>query len=616
MTDTQANVMTAPESVHTTEAARKRLQKRYAKERNFRLMGLSAILVACSFLVILLWSIVGQAVPAFTFNYLNLPLNVAAQLEGVSGEGAVEAKLAEVNFDTLIRDQLYERFPEATSRNDKRALRGLVSSGAGYVLGKWAVEHPDQATTSETLPVMLSDFSDLYLKGKLTGEEETFVPARAEIIALDGGNYRLIVEGNALQNIITLIKQSFLDEAEGLRDNAVQRAGLVNDFTRRLEAAQTALAEAKSSNAATVAELEAVVAQLASDVERYTTDRDTFASQAKALEDKVNRPGGVLQLDSSMPSFLVNMNQGMFKILEVQVDQAVMEPIIAPKALTTAEAGSWSKIKIEVPEANRKLSDKEIVWIKALQAEGAIETKFNSHFLSSGASREAELAGIWGAIVGSFWTMLVTLLVSFPVGVAAAIYLEEFAPKNRFTDIIEVNINNLAAVPSIVFGLLGLAVFLNFFGFPRSAPVAGGMVLALMTLPTIIIASRAALRAVPPSIREAALGVGASKMQTVFQHVLPLAMPGILTGTIIGMAQALGETAPLLMIGMVAFIVDIPSGPLASATVLPVQIFMWADFPEPGFQQKTAAAIIILLGFLVIMNLLAVILRRRFERRW
>ena len=205
---------------------------------------------------------------------------------------------------------------------------------------------------------------------------------------------------------------------------------------------------------------------------------------------------------------------------------------------------------------------------------------------------------------------------SFPIGVSAAIYLEEFAKKNRWTNLIEVNINNLAAVPSIVFGLLGLAVFLNFFGLPRSAPLVGGMVLALMTLPIIIIASRAALRAVPPSIREAALGIGASKVQTVFHHVLPLAMPGIMTGTILGMAHALGETAPLLMIGMVAFIVDIPGGFTDPATILPVQIFMWADFPEAGFQQKTAAAILILLGFLIIMNAMAVIVRKRFERRW
>jgi phosphate transport system permease protein len=212
--------------------------------------------------------------------------------------------------------------------------------------------------------------------------------------------------------------------------------------------------------------------------------------------------------------------------------------------------------------------------------------------------------------------MLVTLLLSFPIGVAAAVHLEEFAPKNRWTDLIEVNINNLAAVPSIVFGLLGLAVLLQFFGLPRSAPVAGGMVLALMTLPTIIIASRAALKAVPPSVREAALGVGASPMQVVWHHVLPLAMPGILTGTIIGAARALGETAPLLMIGMVAFIVDIPGRLTDPATVLPVQIFLWADSPERAFVEKTAAATLVLIIFLILMNAFAVFLRNRFERRW
>ena len=223
---------------------------------------------------------------------------------------------------------------------------------------------------------------------------------------------------------------------------------------------------------------------------------------------------------------------------------------------------------------------------------------------------------MWGAAAGSFWTLLVTLALSFPLGVAAAIYLEELAPRGRWTDLIEVNINNLAAVPSIVYGLLGLAVFLGFFGLPRSAPLVGGMVLALMTLPTVIIAARAAIRAVPPSIREAALAVGASPVQTIFHHVLPLAIPGILTGTIIGMARALGETAPLLMIGMVAFIVDVPSGPLDPATALPVQIFLWADSPERAFVARTSAAILVLLAFLVLMNFTAVLLRNRFERRW
>lgn len=273
-------------------------------------------------------------------------------------------------------------------------------------------------------------------------------------------------------------------------------------------------------------------------------------------------------------------------------------------------------VDVSVREADRRLSDAQIVWLGALEAEGRVERRFSWRFFRSGDSREPELAGIRGAFVGSMWTLLVTLLLAFPLGVAAAIYLEEFAPKNRLTDFIEVNINNLAAVPSIVFGLLGLALLLNFFGMPRSAPIVGGTVLALMTLPTVIIASRSAIRAVPPSIREAALAIGASPLEVVSHHVLPLALPGILTGTIIGMARALGETAPLLMIGMVAFIVDVPSGPTSPATVLPVQIFLWADAPERAFVAKTSAAILVLLAFLVAMNLAAVLLRNRFERRW
>ena len=263
-----------------------------------------------------------------------------------------------------------------------------------------------------------------------------------------------------------------------------------------------------------------------------------------------------------------------------------------------------------------RLSDKQIEWFHELDQRGMVERAFNTTLFTNGDSRSPELAGVWGALVGTFWTMLITLVIAFPLGVGAATYLEEFAPKNRWTALIEVNINNLAAVPSIVFGLLGLAVFINFFGLPRSTPLVGGMVLSLMTMPIIIIASRAALKAVPPSIREAALGVGASKVQTVFHHVVPQAMPGMLTGAILGMAHAIGETAPLLMIGMVAFIVDIPSGPLDAATVMPVQIFLWSDAPERAFVERSSAAILILLGFLVAMNLLAVLLRKRFEQKW
>ena len=263
-----------------------------------------------------------------------------------------------------------------------------------------------------------------------------------------------------------------------------------------------------------------------------------------------------------------------------------------------------------------RLTGQQIQWIGELHEQGSIKLKFNSNLFNRGDSREPEQAGIRGAAVGSFLTLVMTLMLSFPIGVCAAIYLEEFAPKNRWTDFIEVNINNLAAVPSIIFGLLGLAIFINFFHVPRSVPIVGGLVLTLMTLPTIIITSRAAIKSVPPSIREAALGMGASRYQMVLHHVLPLALPGMLTGAIIGMAQALGETAPLLMIGMVAFIVDIPNGFSDPATVLPVQIFLWADSPERAFVEKTSAAIMVLLSFLIAMNTTAVWLRKRLERRW
>ena len=266
--------------------------------------------------------------------------------------------------------------------------------------------------------------------------------------------------------------------------------------------------------------------------------------------------------------------------------------------------------------ADSRMTEEQYGWIKQLIAEERVMTRFNWTFFENGDSREPEQAGIRGAIMGSLFVIIVTLGLSFPMGVAAAIYLEEFAKPSRLNDLIEININNLAAVPSIVFGLLGLAVYINFMGMPRSAPLVAGLVLTLMTLPTIIIASRAALKSVPPSLREAALGMGASKMQMIFHHVLPQAMPGMLTGSIIGMAQALGETAPLLMIGMIAFIVDVPQGFMDPATVLPVQIYLWADVPEAAFRERTAAAIMVLLAFLVVMNLLAVWLRKKFEKRW
>ncbi|MFK8033729.1 MAG: phosphate ABC transporter permease PstA [Hyphomicrobiales bacterium] len=267
-------------------------------------------------------------------------------------------------------------------------------------------------------------------------------------------------------------------------------------------------------------------------------------------------------------------------------------------------------------EDRRQIDNQQLAWIDSLIEQGLLEKRFNTFLFTEGPSSRAESSGIAVAVMGSLFMMAVVLLLALPIGVAASIYLEEFAPKNRWTDLIEVNINNLAAVPSIVFGILGLAVFINYAGLPRSSAIVGGLVLTLMTLPTIIIATRAALRAVPPSIREGALGIGASKNQAVFHHVLPLAAPGVMTGTIIGLAQALGETAPLLMIGMVAFVNDFPTSPWSPSTAVPVQIFLWANSAERAFVERTSAAIIILLIFLILMNALAVFLRKRFERRW
>jgi phosphate transport system permease protein len=314
------------------------------------------------------------------------------------------------------------------------------------------------------------------------------------------------------------------------------------------------------------------------------------------------------------PSVFVETQSGTYKLLSATPTQASARLLVRPRAGEPAD--QWALVQLAQPEATRTVNDNIIAFGRHLQAQGAIRASFNTTIFTHSDSNDPELAGLLSAFIGSLLTLAVTVLLAVPIGVATAVYLEEFAPKNWLTDFIEVNINNLAAVPSIVFGLLGFAVFLTFFGMPRSAPIVGGIVLALMSLPVIIIASRAALKAVPPSIREAALGVGASKMQTTFHHVLPLALPGIMTGSILAMAHALGETAPLLMIGMVAFIAEVPSGLTDSATVLPVEIFMWAGRPERAWEPRTALAIILLLIFMIVMNGLAIYLRRKFERRW
>ncbi len=318
----------------------------------------------------------------------------------------------------------------------------------------------------------------------------------------------------------------------------------------------------------------------------------------------------------------------LYKIVSLGAGYQIREMITAKPELLGTTQTLWvpaaanidmlikGNIDATVDASLRSVSDAQIEWVSRLEGDGRLRKQFNSALFTNGDSRDPELAGIKGALMGTIYMLTVTIVLAFPIGVAAAIYLEEFAPKGRWADLIEVNINNLAAVPSIVFGLLGLAVFINWMSLPRSAPLVGGLVLSLLTLPVIIIASRAAIKAVPPSIREAAFGLGASRMQVVAHHVLPLALPGMLTGAIIGMSRALGESAPLLMIGMVAFIVDVPGNFSDPATALPVQIYLWADSPERAFAERTSAAIIILLGFLLMMNLTAVILRKRMERKW
>ena len=423
----------------TTIQVKKNLKKRYRKERNFRRMGLGAILIAFLFLVLLFLDITIKAMPAFTQYKVTMDVNFSAKLLKLEEGITDKQKIANAKYRNLVSATLKSVFPEVKKRKDKLLLRKLISSGTNYHLKEMLIANPSLLNKTVPVDILLDDDVD------------------------------------------TFIKSGGLNSKEAI---------------------------------------------------------------------------------------------------------------------------------------NARLGPQQIEWIKSWDKENRLHSYFNWAFFTNSDSRNPELAGIRGAISGTFFTIIVTIALAFPVGVFAAVYLEEFAPKNKITDIIEININNLAAVPSIVFGLLGLAIFINLFGMPRSVPLVGGVVLALMTLPTIIISSRSAIKSVPPSLKEAALGLGASKMQMVFHQVLPQAMPGILTGAIIGVAQAIGETAPLLMIGMVAFIVDVPQGITDSATVLPVQIFIWSDSPEKAFVAKTSAAILVLLFVLMLINATAVFLRKKFEHKW
>ena len=567
----------------TSDEAQARVRRRYAAERRFKAYGIAAVIVAGAFIVALLSDIIAKAIPAFSQTRAAVELTLAADVIDPTG-GKDPAVLAAADYAALIRDGFRATFPTVKSRGDRKLLAGLISSGAADDLRAMVLQNPALIGQTLRFNALLSDDADLFMKGRVTLRREETGRGIATLSGAEG-DISITSSGNDFADALNVSKQALAAEAEALRLEAL-----------RVERnAASATGEERATLDGKIAELR---------------------TRADGLLERSKRAEAPEALDPELPSTLVYVNGGVVKVTEISAKEVKGTVLLPLRDANPAEAGSWKVVTLERPEGERRVTDFEAVLLQSLADAGQISTNFNWDFFRKGDSREPELAGVLGGLVGSLLTMAVTLILCLPIGVLAAIYLEEFAPKNRWTELVEVNINNLAAVPSIVFGLLGLAVFLNFFGMPRSAPIVGGLVIALMVLPTIIIASRAAIRAVPPSIREGALGVGASHQQAVFHHVLPLAMPGILTGAIIGMAHALGETAPLIMIGMVAFVVDIPSGLTSAASVLPVQIFAWADLPEIAFQAKTAAAIVVLLVFLFLMNGLAIILRKRFERRW
>ncbi len=594
-----------------SDQARARVRVRYRAETRFRLYGLCAIALTAVFLVVVITDIVIKGLPAFTQHRLVLPVKLdPAEIDPQNTRNPTVIRQGD--FQAPVRDALRAIFPEVTDRAGRRMLDGLLSSGAVDRLRERVVADPQLVGQTISAPVLLSERADLYYKDIGTAISRRASRGTATPSATSGDITIFSTANDFAPDLITL-KQSLSVKARAVRRDADSLRQVVRGLeVRRVEMTVTPPGATTPNTvllATQIKQLEEEIASLSARVKEL----DDQAASMQGRFDTTDRPE---TLDSSGPSLLVAINGGVVKVTELSNGRVAGTVLLPLETMADAAAGRWEVVTYATPEANRKASDREVAWLERLREKGLVESAFNWAFFVTGDSREPELAGIRGALVGSAITLFVTLIICLPLGVAAAIYLEEFAPKNRLTEIVEVNINNLAAVPSIVFGLLGLAIFLNFMGLPRSAPLVGGLVLALLVLPTIIIASRAALKAVPPSIKEAALGVGASHQQAIFHHVLPLAMPGIMTGTIIGMAHALGETAPLLLIGMVAFIVEIPGGLTDAATVLPVQIYLWSDLPEISFQAKTAAAIMVLLVFLFVMNGAAIILRKRFERRW
>ena len=577
----------SPRTFPVREDVERRLAKRYRAELRFRSAGLAAIAVAVAILCILIGSIASEGVPAFTAKELVLRVELEAERVDPEGDGS-EASLRRGSYNRVLQDALRAQFPGVTARNDVRSLFNLYTPLNATRLMDAVLRDPALVGTSHVFTMPLADDLDLYLKGRLV--EDRSLPVAGSLTASPvGDGVELRSTSADFGSLVREVVQSMGAEARTLELRAEQ-VGLIVDQVP------------------------------AEDAARLLAEADRHAAAAARLRTLALAEDGLLPLTGDVPSVIVETGGQAFRLTQLAMDghTARGEAVLGDGVVD--QATGWTLYVVDTPEVRRRVSDQLIIWTRALVERGMIQTGFNTYLFTNADSREPELAGVKGALYGSILTMIITMFLSVPIGVFTAVYLEEYAPKNRVTDFIEVNINNLAAVPSIVFGLLGLAVFINFFGLPRSAPLVGGLVLSLMTLPTVIIATRAALKAVPPSIRQAALGIGASKTQSVFHHVLPLAAPGILTGSIIGLAQALGETAPLLMIGMVAFIADAPSLGLAGftepATVMPVQIFLWSDGAERAFEARTAAAILILLALMIGFNAVAIYLRRRFERRW
>ncbi len=601
---------------HTEPSSKKRLKRRRWAEFRLRSYGVLAISIAILALVILIYTIVAKTLTVTHESYLVLNTRIEVSDREMERINDPNPRLLP-SLDKVVRGAIIDVTGQEVGRRERRQLTSLLSTDAGLELGRAVKENPDLIGTDYVFDALLDDQVQLYLKGDFGRLEDAGTNGIAILSAGDADDQVIVeVPPDSLAKAREFMQKDRGREARNARRSARDQARAVDETIAKLE------------NVTDEAEKAALMTAL----ESFRTARDQATARADQALTKATAKDAVFTLRSDDPSLFVRANDGWIKITELAPERLVGTVVEPLSDFGSVGEGDWSAEVIARPEAERKINDRQIVWLENFKADGNIRSVFNWRLLTSSDSSNAELAGIWGALVGSFWTMIVTFLLAFPIGVMASIYLEEFAPKNRLTQFIEININNLAAVPSIVFGLLGITILISgvqLFGFdlfdgllksitddPRSTPLVGGVVLALMSLPTIIIAARASIKAVPPSIRDAAFGLGASKLQTSTHHVLPLAMPGILTGSIIAMAQALGETAPLIIVGMNAFIQDPPGNPLDKANVLPSLIYLWNNQSERLFDGKTAAAISVLLIFLVLMNALAILLRKRFERRW